>query len=68
MILIDRNAKINGLCATIPFMNMGAIGAWVAVLGASVGFSGGIPFLPNEYNVMFACWLFGCGALILPFK
>lgn len=64
MILIDRNAKISGLCATILFMSMGAIGAWVAVLGPSVGFSGGIPFLPNEYNVMFARWVFGCGALI----
>lgn len=64
MILIDRNSKFNALCAAILLVGMGAIGAWVAVLGPSAGFSGGMPFLPSEYNVIFARWVFACGALV----
>ena len=40
------------------------IGAWVAILSPSDGFSGGIPFLPHELNVTLGRWVFGLGALI----
>jgi len=64
MILIDRDSKFNAVCAAILLMGMGAVGAWVTVLGPPAGFSGGMPFLPGEYNVIFARWVFGCGALV----
>jgi hypothetical protein len=64
MMLIDRNSKLNALCASLLLLVMGVIGAWVALLGPAAGFSGGIPFLPHAYNVTLARWVFGLGALV----
>ena len=64
MLLVDRNSKFNALCASLLLLVMGVIGAWVALLGPAAGFSGGIPFLPQAYNVTLARWVFGLGALV----
>jgi hypothetical protein len=63
-LLVDRNSKLNTLCASLLLLLMGVIGAWVALLGPAAGFSGGIPFLPHAYNVTLARWVFGLGALV----
>ena len=64
MLLVDRNSKLNALCASLLLLVMGVIGAWIALLGPAAGFSGGIPFLPDAYNVTVARWVFGLGALV----
>jgi len=45
----------------------GVVGGAVALLGDSTGFSGGIPFVSQETNVIIARWVFGGGALICIF-
>ena len=64
MLLVDRNSRLNALCASLLLLVMGVIGAWVALLGPAAGFSGGIAFLPHAYNVTLARWVFGLGALV----
>ena len=41
---------------------MGLIGGWVALFGDSDGFSGGVPFVSPEANVVIARVVFGLGA------
>ena len=63
MILVGRQSRINDLLAAILCMTFGIIGAWVAIYGASEGFSGGLPFISDEANTRLARGAFGLGSL-----
>lgn len=65
MMLVGHDSRINDLFAAMFLLIMGAVGTWIALLGPAEAFSGGIPFLPKEYNVAIARWLFGGGAVIV---
>lgn len=65
MILFGHHPKVNEFLAAILLLSMGSIAAWIAIFAPSVGFSGGIPFLPDVLNVSLARWGFGVGALVL---
>ena len=64
MILVGRQSRFNDLLAAILCMTFGVIGAWIAIYGASEGFSGGLPLLSDEANTMLARGVFGLGALL----
>lgn len=63
MILLGRQSRFNDLLAAILCMTFGIIGAWVAIYGASEGFSGGLPFISDEANTKLARGVFGLGSL-----
>ena len=64
MILFARHSRINDLLAGVLLLLFGIMGVWVSLFSASDGFSGGLPFLSRETNVLLGRWLFGLGALI----
>ena len=64
MILFGHHTRLNdGLAAVFCFV-IAAVGAWIAVRGPADGFSGGLPFLPREWNVRLGRAMFGAGAVI----
>jgi len=64
MILVGHHSRVNDLLAAILCMAFGIIGAWVAIYGASEGFSGGLPLLSDEANTSLARGVFGLGSLL----
>ena len=64
MILVRHHSKVNSILAAILLVMMGSIGVWVAFYGPAENISGGLPFIPHEYNIMLARAVFGGGALI----
>ena len=64
MILVGHHSRVNDLLAAILCMTFGIIGAWVAIYGASEGFSGGLPLLSDEANTSLARGAFGLGSLL----
>ena len=64
MILLAKYSRIVDLLAGILLLLFGIMGVWVSLFSASEGFSGGLPFLSQELNIMLGRWLFGLGALI----
>ena len=63
MILVGLQSRVNDLLAAVLCMTFGIIGAWVAIYGASEGFSGGLPFISDEANTRLARGVFGLGSL-----
>jgi len=64
MILAGQQSRFTAFCAALLCGCFGLVGAWVALAAPGEGFSGGIPFAPESFNVMLARWMFGIGALI----
>jgi len=64
MILVGQHSRVNDLLAAILCITFGIIGAWVAIYGASEGFSGGVPLLSDEANTRLARGVFGLGSLL----
>lgn len=64
MVLVGRQSRFNDMLAAILCLIFGATGAWVAIYSPSEGFSGGVPLISNEANVMLARWVFGMGSLV----
>lgn len=64
MILLANHSRANDLLAGVLLFVFGIMGAWVSLFSSSEGFSGGLPFLSRDLNVMLGRWLFGLGALI----
>ena len=64
MILVGRKSRFNDLLAAILCMTFGIIGAWVAIYGASEGFSGGLPLISDAANTRLARGVFGLGSLL----
>ena len=63
MILVGHQSRVNDLLAAVLCMTFGIIGAWVAIYGASEGFSGGLPLLSDGTNTKLARGVFGLGSL-----
>lgn len=64
MTILGSRARTSDLLAGILCLTFGIIGAWVSLRGSDQGFSGGVPFLPPEFNVRLARGAFGVGSLI----
>lgn len=64
MILLANHARANDMLAGLLLLLFGVLGMWVAVFSSDKGFSGGLPFVPQETNILVGRWLFGLGALI----
>ena len=62
--LAPNSPRIQAAAGVTFTLAMGMIGAWVAFFSDSDGFSGGIPFVPREVNVLVARGLFGLGAVM----
>ena len=64
MFLFAAHSRVNDLLAGVMLLMFGALGAWVSLFSSSEGFSGGLPFLSQEQNILVGRLLFGFGALI----
>jgi len=64
MILLADYSRANNLLAGVLLLLFGIMGMWVAVLSSDDGFSGGLPFISEEVNILVGRWVFGIGALI----
>lgn len=64
MVLIGHQSRYNDLLAAILCLVFGSIGAWVAFLSPGEGFSGGLPLLSKESNIMLGRWVFGLGSIM----
>lgn len=64
MILFAGHSRANDLLAGMLLLLFGILGAWVCLFSSSEGFSGGLPFLSQELNIVVGRSLFGLGALI----
>jgi hypothetical protein len=64
MVLVGHQSRYNDLLAAILCLMFGAIGAWVAFLSPSEGFSGGLPLVSKEFNILFGRWVFGFGSIV----
>ena len=64
MIFLRNYSRALDLFAAIILASFTLIAGWITFHASSEGFSGGIPFLPNDMNVSFARVMFGFGALL----
>jgi hypothetical protein len=64
MIFLRNYSRALDLLAAIVLASFTLITGWITFHASSEGFSGGIPFLPNDMNVSFARVMFGLGALL----
>lgn len=64
MIFLANHPRTNNFLAGVLLLLFGIMGMWVSVLSSNDGFSGGIPFIPAELNILVGRWVFGFGALI----
>ena len=64
MLLLDPASIYRDLGAAIIAGCFAAIGVWVSVFSPDEGFSGGLPFVSNETNLVLARVVFGIGSLI----
>ena len=64
MVFLGAESRANDLLAGLLCLSFGLIGAWVAFLSPSEGFSGGLPFVSRESNVSIARVVFGAGSLV----
>ena len=64
MIFLRNYSRALDLFAAIILASFTLIAGWITFHASSEGFSGGIPFLPNDMNVSLARVMFGLGALL----
>ncbi len=64
MILLAGYSRANDLLAGVLLLLFGVMGTWVSLFSSDEGFSGGLPFLSRELNILVGRWVFGIGALI----
>lgn len=64
MILLGNRSWANDVLACIVCLLFGIVGMWVALFGASEGFSAGITLLSHDANEKIARGVFGSGAII----
>jgi hypothetical protein len=64
MIFLRNYSRALDFFAAIVLASFTLIFGWITVFASPEGFSGGIPFLPNDMNVLFARIMFGLGALM----
>ncbi len=64
MILLRNYSRALDLFAAIMLASFTLISGWITFHASSEGFSGGVPFLPNDMNVSLARVMFGIGTLL----
>jgi len=64
MILVGRKSRMNDMFAFVFCISAAIVGFWISLYGDSEQFSGGLPFVPAEYNDRLARIVFGVGAAI----
>lgn len=64
MIFLRNYSRALDLLAALILASFTLIAAWITFHASSEGFSGGIPFLPYEFNVSLGRVMFGLGALL----
>jgi hypothetical protein len=64
MIFLRNHSRALDFFAAIILASFTLIGGWVSLFASPEGFSGGIPFLPYDTNVVLARVMFGLGALM----
>ena len=64
MIFLRNYSRVLDLFAAIVLASFTLVTGWISFYASSEGFSGGIPFLPNDMNVSLARVMFGLGALL----
>ena len=64
MILLATHTRANDLLAGVLLFIFGAMGVWVSIFSPDEGFSGGLPFLPDDLNIVLGRWLFGLGSIV----
>lgn len=64
LIFGERYPRFNNFCAVIVTGGMGAIAGWIAIFSDAAGFSGGIPFIPRDLNILIGRGLIGFGAVL----
>jgi hypothetical protein len=64
MIFLRNYSRALDLFAAITLASFTVVTGWITFHASSEGFSGGIPFLPNDMNVSLARFMFGLGALL----
>ena len=64
MIFLRNYSRALDLFAALSLASFTLITGWITFHASSEGFSGGIPFLPNDMNVSLARVMFGLGALL----
>ena len=62
-VMTPEHSPIRAAAGATVVLAMGLVGAWVSLWGDAEGFSGGVPFLSPEANVVVARVVFGFGAL-----
>jgi len=64
MIFMREHSRALDLFAALILASFALIAGWVTFFASPEGFSGGIPFLPNDTNVALARIIFGLGAIL----
>lgn len=64
MIFVGQQSRMNDLLAAILCAMFGVMGVWVAFISSDHGFSGGIPFIPKQTNIILGRVMFGLGSII----
>ena len=64
MIFLRNYSRALDLFAAIMLAAFTLISGWITFHASSEGFSGGVPFLPNDMNVSLARVMFGIGTLL----
>ncbi|MGB2927207.1 MAG: hypothetical protein WBB82_18045 [Limnothrix sp.] len=60
----ERHPRFNHVCALVLLSGMGAIAGWVGLFSDAAGFSGGIPFIPRKWNILFGRTLITSGSIL----
>ena len=63
-IMIGHSSPLNDLIGSLLCACFGVAAAWVSLRGSDNGFSGGIPLVPDQFNVMLGRVLFALGAAL----
>lgn len=64
LIFGEKYPRFNHLCAAILTGGMGAIAWWIAIFSDAAGFSGGIPFILRDLNILIGRCFIGFGAVL----
>ena len=64
MILIGNHSRLHSLCAVLICVSFAVVGGWASFTASPENISGGLPYVSDDINVLFARMLFGFGVII----
>tara|TARA_R110002167_G_scaffold149732_1_gene343153 strand:+ start:347 stop:760 length:414 start_codon:yes stop_codon:yes gene_type:complete len=64
MALLGQHGRVNDSLAALILLAFALVGVWVSLFSSAEGFSGGLPFVSQEMNILLQRCIFGLGALI----